>query len=120
MHNWLVRSMAKRDDNLKRDPMGLGKKSTSRKQSQSETSEVPKWQQLVPMAGRIWPEQEDFLNDAERLIMRNRAVGEGSERITKNTIIRALITLLADSWKDMDIEGITDEEDLLERIRQIL
>lgn len=75
---------------------------------------VPKFMTLVPLTARLTEEQIDWLDATERRIMRSRS--RRRERITKNTLLRAAISLLmALPW---DHREIADEEELVERLKQ--
>ena len=64
-------------------------------------------------------EDKDSLDILANRIMRFRSK-RGGERITTNSLIRSLITLLLDNEKKLDIEGIDGEGDLRERISKML
>lgn len=75
---------------------------------------LPKFMTLVPVTARLTEEQVDWLDAAERRIMRSRS--RRRERITKNTLLRAAISLLmALPWDHRDI---ADEDELVERLKQ--
>lgn len=77
---------------------------------------APKFQSLSPVTVRLRHDQILMLTDLERRIMSQRARGQRHERITKNTIIRALIDLLPELLADT--QGIADESVLSERLRR--
>ena len=75
---------------------------------------VPKFMTLVPVTARLTDEQVEWLDAAERRIMRSRT--RRRERITKNTLLRAAVSLLmALPW---DYRDIADEDELVERLKQ--
>lgn len=75
---------------------------------------VPKFMTLVPVTARLTDEQVEWLDAAERRIMRSRR--RRRERITKNTLLRAAVSLLmALPWDHRDI---ADEDELVERLKQ--
>ena len=54
--------------------------------------------------------------------MRNRRKGQNAdsrERITSNTVVRALIANFLDRVGDMDLSGIDNEEMLKERMEKV-
>lgn len=76
---------------------------------------VPKYQQLdVKLYVLLRDDQLEFLARLTREIMKNRTSEFKTERITKNTIIRALIDNL--SGLTLDVQNIPDEGELTKRI----
>jgi hypothetical protein len=76
---------------------------------------VPKYQQLdVKLYVLLRDDQLEFLARLTREIMKNRASEYKIERITKNTIIRALIDNLKEL--ELDVRNIPDEAELAKRI----
>ena len=69
------------------------------------------------------PEQHDFeLKKIENFIMRNRKKGINSssrERITSNSVVRALIANFLERAGDMDLSNIDNEEMLRERMEKV-
>jgi hypothetical protein len=61
-------------------------------------------------------DQVKFLSQLERIIMRNRSRPHRKERITKNTVLRAMVDFFQE-WV-FDYREIADEETLRERFRQ--
>lgn len=76
-------------------------------------SELPKFRTLVKHTVFLSQDQIDRLHTLERAIMRGRK--SGSERITKNTILRCYIEALNDL--NFDTKNISDEKELLSRIK---
>ena len=76
---------------------------------------VPKYQQLdVKLYVLLRDDQLEFLARLTREIMKNRASEYKIERITKNTILRALVDNL--KGLDLDVRDIPDERELAKRI----
>jgi len=76
---------------------------------------VPKYQQLdVKLYVLLRDDQLEFLARLTREIMKNRTSEHKIERITKNTIIRALIDNLSELT--LDVQDIPDEAELTKRI----
>jgi hypothetical protein len=82
------------------------------------TSEVPKFLTFEKLSILIREDQLDLLTRLERSILRSRDKAHRKERITKNSILRAYIDALAEL--DLDLENISDEEELLRRIKEKL
>jgi hypothetical protein len=76
---------------------------------------VPKYQQLdVKLYVLLRDDQLEFLARLTREIMKSRTSEFKIERITKNTIIRALIDNLSELM--LDVQDISDEAELTKRI----
>jgi hypothetical protein len=76
---------------------------------------VPKYQQLdVKLYVLLRDDQLEFLAKLTREIMKNRTSEYKTERITKNTIIRALVDNLKEL--ELDVRNIRDEAELAKRI----
>ncbi|MGA7076623.1 MAG: hypothetical protein WBZ42_08805 [Halobacteriota archaeon] len=76
---------------------------------------VPKYQQLdVKLYVLLRDDQLEFLAKLTREIMKNRTSEYKTERITKNTILRALIDNLKEL--EFDVRNIADEAELVKRI----
>jgi hypothetical protein len=78
-------------------------------------AQLPKYQRLdVKLYVLLRDDQLEFLARLTREIMKNRTSAYKKERITKNTIIRALI----DNLKEfkLDVRNIPDETELAKRI----
>lgn len=78
--------------------------------SDIQTDEEPTVRLTVP----VRPDQEELLTRIARTITQSRDRSHRSQRITKATIIRAYIDAL--STLPIDIDNITDEKVLLNRI----
>lgn len=81
--------------------------------------EVPKFQTYeVQLAVRFRNDQVEFLSKLEREVMQNRSPINRKERITKNSILRAI----TDATMDLNIntDEIKDEDELLNRFRQAI
>jgi len=80
------------------------------------------YEKLYPMALRVTSEQNLELKRLETLIMRNRVRDPENterERITANTIIRALLSNFINRSDDIDFSDIDNEEDLTSKIEKI-
>jgi len=80
---------------------------------------VPKYLQLdVKLYVLLREDQLEFLARLTREIMKNRASEYKRERITKNTILRALIDNLKEL--ELDVRNIPDEAELTKRISEAI
>ena len=80
---------------------------------------VPKYQQLdVKLYVLLRDDQLEFLARLTREIMKNRTSEYKTERITKNTILRALIDNL--KALELDVRNIPDEAELTKRISEAI
>lgn len=87
--------------------------SASAEAPQAASRPVPKFMTLLPVTARLTEEEVEWLESAERHIMRSR--DRKHERITKNTLLRAAVELLmALRWEQADI---ADEEELVARLK---
>ncbi len=81
-----------------------------------------KFETFVAPTFRI-PEQHDLeLKKIEHFIMRNRKKGNNSdsrERITTNTVVRAMIANFLERAGDLDLSNIDNEEALKDRMEKI-
>jgi len=91
---------------------------SSEKTIQLDTSsKVPKFQTYeAKLTLRLGEDQLDFLSRLEREIMKKRTPANRKERITKNSILRALIDAVSNL--DIDTKEIGDETELLNRFRR--
>jgi hypothetical protein len=82
-------------------------------------AQLPKYQRLdVKLYVLLRDDQLEFLARLTREIMKNRTSAYKKERITKNTIIRALV----DNLKELklDVRNIPDEIELTKRIADVI
>ncbi len=79
-----------------------------------------KYLNLYPLIVRLEDHQLSFITNLEHLIMKNRKIGFKKERITKAMIIRCLIKLLESHINSIDIDNISDENELYKRIQDII
>ena len=80
---------------------------------------LPKYETYeVKLTLRISDSHLDYLTKLERDIMKNRSSKNKKERITKNSILRAMI----DSFKSLELnkEEISDEAELKKRLTQAI
>jgi hypothetical protein len=87
-----------------------------------DTTTLRKFETFAAPTFRI-PQEHDFeLKRIEQTIMRNRKKGQNTdsrERITSNTVVRALIANFLDRVGDMDLSNIDNEEMLRERMERV-
>jgi hypothetical protein len=87
-----------------------------------ETTTLRKFETFAAPTFRI-PQEHDFeLKRIEQTIMRNRRKGQNTdsrERITSNTVVRALIANFLDRVGDMDLSNIDNEDVLRERMEKV-
>lgn len=82
-------------------------------------AQLPKYQRLdVKLYVLLRDDQLEFLARLTREIMKKRTSAYKVERITKNTIIRALIDNLKDL--ELDVRNIPDETELAKRIADVI
>ncbi len=82
----------------------------------SKNSRVPKFQTYeIKLTLRLGEDQLEFLSKLEREIMKKRSPVNRKERITKNTILRAMINAARNL--DIDTSEIGDETELINRFR---
>lgn len=78
--------------------------------------ELPKWRTLDKVTVLLTSEQRDGMEDIARKLMRFRSkqdkVGEERERITANTVFRALVENFLDRVDGISLETIQNEEGL--------
>jgi hypothetical protein len=80
-----------------------------------KAAQLPKYQRLdVKLYVLLRDDQLEFLARLTRQIMKNRTSAYKIERITKNTIIRALIDNLKEL--ELDVHNIPDETELTKRV----
>jgi hypothetical protein len=83
--------------------------------SQKEDKKVPKFQTYeVKLTLRLKEDQLEFLSRLEREIMKNRSSVNRRERITKNSIIRAMIDTFGNL--SINISEIGSEDELVKRL----
>ncbi len=79
-----------------------------------QTKVVPKYKTFDALTLRISREDFEFLHNLERDIMKNRSSENRKERITKNTIVRAMLSCFRNIKFDKD--EIPNEAELRARI----
>ena len=87
-----------------------------------ETNKIRKFETFATPTFRIPQEHDLELKRIEQTIMRNRRRGqvvEGRERITSNTVVRALLANFIERVGDMDLTHIDNEEMLKERMEKV-
>lgn len=85
----------------------------------SKTIKVPKFKTFKEqILVRLREDQVNFLTKMESSIKKNRSSQNRKERITKNTIIRTALDAM--QALDINLNEISNEEELLERIKSKL
>jgi hypothetical protein len=87
-----------------------------------DDAQLRKFETFVAPTFRITDQQDLELKSIEHSIMRNRKKGqnvESRERITTNTVIRALIANFIERAGDIDLSNIDNEEMLKERMEKV-
>ena len=87
-----------------------------------ETNKIRKFETFATPTFRIPQEHDLELKRIEQTIMRNRRRGqviEGRERITSNTVVRALLANFIERVGDMDLTHIDNEEMLKDRMEKV-
>jgi hypothetical protein len=86
---------------------------------EEETQELPKWKTLEKVTALITPKQRDALDRVAKGAMRNRyrIPHKGRERITANTVLRALLEILADEIPTVEIPPLNNEDSVTDWIR---
>jgi hypothetical protein len=93
--------------------------SQSRILYKGENLNVPKFQTYeIKLTLRLKENQLEFLSRLERKIMKNRSCTNRKERITKNSIIRAMIDVFRNL--SIDTNEISDENELKIRFKKIM
>jgi hypothetical protein len=85
-------------------------------------TQIPKFETLHHTALLLRTDQLDFLNVIQReTTTRRKGIGKhpDKETITKNTYIRALIDILQEKHKKLDLDNVLNEKDLKKRIKKI-
>lgn len=89
----------------------------------SATSNLPKWRTLEKVTVLLTNQQRDAVEDLARTIMRHRSSSdiksEDRERITANTVVRALIDNLIETIPQLKIEDIRNEDELKSRLQSV-
>ena len=79
---------------------------------------LPKWKRLEKVTVLLTNEQRDAIEDLARQVMRFRSkealAKEDRERITANTVVRALLDSFICKASSLEMEAISNEEDLKE------
>jgi hypothetical protein len=100
-----------------------GKKNATSKAKESAFAALPKWKRLEKVTVLLTNEQRDAIEDMARQVMRFRSKGavskENRERITANTVVRALLDSFLCKASLLEMEAISNEDELkcwLERL----
>lgn len=104
---------------LKEDELDTGISGTTSAETvqTSQSSKVPKFQTYeIKLTLRLGEDQLEFLSKLEREIMKKRSSANRKERITKNSILRAIIN--AAKHLNIDTNEIGDEAELIDRFKR--
>lgn len=120
---------------LKKDPIIIQQKSQSlseeihketisiEKKSSDSDQLLPKWQSLDKVTALLTTKQKEGLDRVSKKIMkyrsRNLKGNDSKERITANTLIRALIENFLTLEDSLQMEILSSEEDVYEWIKRI-
>ena len=90
----------------------------------SVTQTLPKWKTLEKVTVLLTNQQRDAIEDLARTIMRKRSHAgisskEDRERITANTVVRALIDNLIETAPSLKMQEIRNEDELKSWLRQL-
>lgn len=89
------------------------------KKKEKKNEEVPKFETYeVKLTLRLAEDHLSFLSRLEREIMKNRSSKNKKERITKNSIIRAMLENL--KYINFDKKEIPDEKELQNRLKRTI
>ena len=98
-------------------------KSVSSEVSKSQSAELPKWKTLEKVTVLLTNQQRDAIEDIARQLMRFRSQGERlkeeRERITANTIVRALIDNFLERVPQLEVKATANEEEVKRWIQQL-
>lgn len=87
------------------------------KKDKERKSYIPKFKTYeIKLTLRLAEDHLNFLSELEREIMKNRSSKNKKERITKNSIIRAMLESL--KLIDFDKKEIPDEKELKSRLKK--
>jgi hypothetical protein len=89
---------------------------------QQEAQAVPKWQTLDKVMVLLTTEQKEGLDRIAKRIMKFRSKeikGQEKERITANTLIRALVDNFLKHEESVQLEVVTSEDDVKEWVRKL-
>jgi len=92
------------------------KKSEPSKDKEIQSSSLPKWKRLEKVTVLLTNEQRDAIEDIARQVMRFRSkesqASSDRERITANTVVRALLDGFICKASALEMESISNEDDL--------
>lgn len=90
-------------------------KRVTSKVKDTEPASLPKWKRLEKVTVLLTNEQRDAIEDIARQVMRFRSKAPASkndrERITANTVVRALLDSFICKAPELEMEEISNEED---------
>jgi mannitol/fructose-specific phosphotransferase system IIA component (Ntr-type) len=90
----------------------------------SQATTAPKYQTFDKVTTLLTPEQKEGLDRVAKRIMKHRAnelkKQDNRERITANTLIRALVQAFLDNEGAAQIEALADEEAVHTWVRKVL
>ena len=98
-------------------------KSQTQEVAKTESSNLPKWKTLEKVTVLLTNQQRDAIEDLARTIMRFRSKSESKtencERITANTVVRALIDNFIETAPGLKMQDIYNENDLKKWLQQL-
>ena len=99
------------------------KESDSPQVSESRTTELPKWKTFEKITALITAQQRDAIEEFAKKIMRSRTskktAANKRERITANTVLRALLDIFIYKAHDLKIDTIDNEDELKTLFQQL-
>lgn len=109
---------------------GLKKSTTPKEQKQLtpkeiklESTELPKWRTFEKVTVLLTSEQRDAIDELAKKLMRHRSqkreLSESRERITSNSVFRALISNFLERVGMLEISSIQNEEELTLWVQQL-
>ncbi|CAF23758.1 hypothetical protein [Candidatus Protochlamydia amoebophila] len=96
---------------------------SSELQVQSVIGQKPKWQSLDKVTALLTAEQKEGLDQVAKKIMKFRSRdlkgNDSKERITANTLMRALIDIFLEKENHLSMEILVDEDDVRKWITKL-
>jgi hypothetical protein len=117
--SWIKPTIQIDKEPLKEDELdtGIGRTTSAEMVQTSQSAKVPKFQTYeIKLTLRLGEDQLEFLSKLEREIMKKRSSANRKERITKNSILRAIIN--AAKHLNIDTNEIGDEAELIDRFKR--
>lgn len=109
---------------LKSSPAPKVEKVATSKVKKVESEAIPKWKRLEKVTVLLTNEQRDAIEDLARQVMRFRSKGSSPsserERITANTVVRAMLDTMMEKVSVLDMESISNEDDLKQWLQRLM